>query len=59
MDACSAVGREADKVVSKFTNLDKTINKSIDEQISQIGITFLKQIYSRCSDLTEINVSRI
>ncbi|XP_023338857.1 protein RMD5 homolog A [Eurytemora carolleeae] len=36
MDACSAVGREADKVLSKFSNLGKTINKSIDDQISQI-----------------------
>ena len=54
MDACSAVGREADKVLSKFSNLGKTINKSIDEQISQIGIT-LFFFYSMC-DLTETKV---
>ena len=41
MDACAAVGREADKVVSKFTNLNKSTNKSIDEQISQIGNNML------------------
>jgi hypothetical protein len=36
MEACVAVSREADKVVSKFTNLNKSINRSIDEQLSHI-----------------------
>ena len=37
MEACLAVGKEVDKVSSKFTSLNKTIGKTIDEQIQLIG----------------------
>jgi len=36
MEACLAVGKEVDKVSSKFTSLNKTIGKTIDEQIQLI-----------------------
>ena len=47
MEACLAVGKEVDKVSSKFTSLNKTIGKTIDEQIQLIGKKIEEYLFDR------------